>query len=252
MGKVLVAGGYIGNGSSDLSSAELYDPTTGTWTNTGSLNVARSENAATLLPNGKVLVVGGQGNTSSSISSAELYDPTTGTWTNTGSLNTGREGHSVTLRPNGQVLVAGGFGNSTSLASAELYDPATGVWTYTGSMNLGRWDHTATLLPNGKVLITAGKLSTNKPGAPLTSSTEQYDAPSDFLQISGQLLITGAMQLTFNGIAEANYALDRSPSLAPGNWTPQATNSADSTGALVFTNIPDATTNNFWRIRSVP
>jgi hypothetical protein len=60
------------------------------------------------------------------------------------------------------------------------------------------------------------------------------------------------MQLNFVGIANANYALDRASSLSPPNWIPQATNPASSFGPLVFTNPPDATTNNFWRIRSVP
>ena len=60
------------------------------------------------------------------------------------------------------------------------------------------------------------------------------------------------MQLSFVGVAGANYALDRSFSLAPPNWVPQVTNSADAGGALVFINTPDPTTNNFWRIRSVP
>lgn len=60
------------------------------------------------------------------------------------------------------------------------------------------------------------------------------------------------MQLNFVGVANGNYALDRSTSLSPPNWIPQATNSANSYGALLFTNTPDATTNNFWRVRSVP
>jgi alpha-tubulin suppressor-like RCC1 family protein len=71
-------------------------------------------------------------------------------------------------------------------------------------------------------------------------------------QLSGQLLGTGDMQLSFMGIAGANYALDRSFSLAPPNWVPQLTNPTDAGGVLVFTNTPDPTTNNFWRIRSVP
>ena len=56
-GKVLVAGGF--NASSYLTSAELYDPASGTWTTTGSLNTARGWHTATLLPNGKVLVAAG-------------------------------------------------------------------------------------------------------------------------------------------------------------------------------------------------
>jgi alpha-tubulin suppressor-like RCC1 family protein len=71
-------------------------------------------------------------------------------------------------------------------------------------------------------------------------------------QIASQPLSGGSMQLSFEGIAGANYALDRSFSLAPPNWIPQVTNPANSFGALVFTNSPDPATNNFWRIRSVP
>ena len=70
--------------------------------------------------------------------------------------------------------------------------------------------------------------------------------------ISGQLISGGGVRLTFNGLAGGNYALDRSNNLAPPNWEPQATNAADSTGVVTFTNVPDPATNNFWRIRSVP
>jgi hypothetical protein len=74
-GKVLVAGGYVG-----LSSAELYDPASGTWTATGSLATGRSYHTATLMPNGKVLVAGGIDSNGSWLASAELYGPATGTW----------------------------------------------------------------------------------------------------------------------------------------------------------------------------
>src|SRR5438874_643195 len=72
-GKVLVAGGFNG---SYLTSAELYDPSTGSWSATGSLGTAREFHTATLLPNGKVLVAGGYNG--SFPTSAELYDPSTG------------------------------------------------------------------------------------------------------------------------------------------------------------------------------
>jgi hypothetical protein len=110
-----------------------------------------------LLPDGKVLVAGGQNN-SGSVSSAELYDPASGTWRlTTGSLNDARRNHTATLLPNGDVLVAGGVGAGPFLSSAELYDPASGTWTATGSLNTARFAHTATLLPDGKVLVAGGQ-----------------------------------------------------------------------------------------------
>src|SRR6266478_8008026 len=108
-GKVLVAGGY--DGVNYLTSAELYDPATGTWTATGSLDTARYRHTATLLPNGNVLVAGGV-NSSGSLASAELYDPASGTWTAPGSLGAARAAHTATLLPNGKVLVAGGYNDS--------------------------------------------------------------------------------------------------------------------------------------------
>src|SRR5262249_21426773 len=124
-GKVLVAGGAGCNGTGSLGHcgpSELYDPTTRTWTDTGSLRTARWSHTATLLPNGKVLVAGGRNN-QSDFDSVELYDPATGVWTATRSMTTPRFNHTATLLPNGQVLVTGGFEFGVGdLASAELYD----------------------------------------------------------------------------------------------------------------------------------
>jgi hypothetical protein len=71
-------------------------------------------------------------------------------------------------------------------------------------------------------------------------------------QISGQMFGGGNMRLSYVGIVGTNYALDRSFNLASSNWVPQLTNPAGAGGVLVFTNVPNKTTNNFWRIRSVP
>ncbi|MEY2509690.1 MAG: hypothetical protein QOE26_453 [Verrucomicrobiota bacterium] len=178
-GKVLVTGGATGQTitSGPLTSAELYDPTSGTWTATGSLSAVRYSSTTTLLPDGKVLVAGGS-NSSGFLASAELYDPTSGTWTATGSLSSGRSGHSATLLPNGKVLVVGGGGDSGFLASAESYDPASGTWSVSGSLVTTRQSHTATLLPNGKVLIAGGS---NDTGA--LASAELYGPQSPSAQL---------------------------------------------------------------------
>jgi len=154
-GKVLVAGGYT-DAIGSLSSAELYDPASGTWMTTGSLTAPRNFYTATLLPNGKVLVAGGYNEISGALWSAEFYDPASGTWAATGSLATARGNHTATLLADSKVLVAGGGDNGSYLASAELYDPASGTWMTTGSLATVRSYHTATLLPNGKALVAGG------------------------------------------------------------------------------------------------
>ena len=154
-GQVLVAGGS-GGGSNALSSAELYNPATGTWSVTGSMHQGRSGlngagASATLLPDGQVLVAGGEDANFNLLSSAELYNPATGKFTPTGSMTTARVGQSATLLNNGQVLMAGGTG---ATAAAELYNPATGRFTATGSMSGPRGGNVGTLLPDGDVLVT--------------------------------------------------------------------------------------------------
>ena len=163
-GKVLVAGGWA-NGSASasgpvLASAELYDPGSGTWSVTGSMVRPRAGHTATLLPDGKVLVAGGNNPTEtvSVLASAELYDPGSGSWTATANMLTTGVGFTATLLLDGEVLVAGGLVStgglsSAELTSAELYDPGSGSWTATASMLTLCADHTATLLRDGSVLV---------------------------------------------------------------------------------------------------
>jgi hypothetical protein len=152
-GKVLIAGGFL---TANLLSAELYDPTAGTFTLTGSMAAPRAYHTDTLLPSGKVLMVGG-----ATAASIELYDPVAGTFANAGSLVTARvHYHTAALLPTGKVLIAGGVGVGSPgslLSEAELYDPVSGSCTATGPMTMGRENHTATVLPsNGKTLVAGG------------------------------------------------------------------------------------------------
>ena len=162
-GRVLVTGGVGISGAMD--SAEIYDSSTGTFSQIGNMNMPRFSHTATLLSNGKVLIVGGRNNTgvnnaSSYLSSAELYDPVIGTFSYTGGMSISRQLHTATLLQNGKVLITGGAidwntsGGATDIA--EIYDPTTGTFSRTGNLLKGNFFHTATLLDNGKVLISGG------------------------------------------------------------------------------------------------
>jgi hypothetical protein len=156
-GTVLVAGGSASSShGGELASAELYDPSIGAWTATGSLIEARYGHTTTRLRDGAVLAGGGfveDSDINGALASTELYDPGSRSWAATGTMHEGRAKHTATLLLDGTVLVAG-FG---ALASAELYDPNGGSWSGTGSMTEARSnDPTATLLPDGRVLVTGG------------------------------------------------------------------------------------------------
>ncbi len=181
---MLVAGGGDGSGLL-LQSAELYDPSTGKWSLTGTMKVA-SNGLAVLLGAGKVLVAGGSGQ-NGPLAATQLYDPNTGKWSLTGSLKTPRAGNTLTLLSNSKALITGGIDSSNQfLSSAELYNPVTGKWNFTGSMNVTRLKHTATLLNNGKVLV-AGGLGFNKNGPFAIASAEVYDPTSGARSLTGSL-----------------------------------------------------------------
>ncbi len=156
-GRVLVTGGADREyGGAVLSSAEVYDAATGTWTPTGPMAVVRRDHTATLLSNGKVLVTGGTDASGARQSLAEVYDAATGTWSPAGGMAVARASHSATLLPGGEVLVVGGGSGWEGGTSAELFNPATGSWAATGSMAQPRRYHSATHLPSGLVLLAGG------------------------------------------------------------------------------------------------
>jgi N-acetylneuraminic acid mutarotase len=174
-GRVLVTGGSNdGDFSFGLRNTEIYDPTAGTWSQASDLNVPRYGHSATLLSDGKVLVVGGDSLQSyifgprrptppspPNNNSAELFDPATGNWSAVGTLNAGRSFHTASLLPSGEVMVVGGYTISPlapdeSIESAERYDPSSALWRNTSALGTARSGHTATLLPNGEVLVVGG------------------------------------------------------------------------------------------------
>ena len=150
---------------------------------TGSMNVARYGMTATLLPDGRVLIVGGCCAGPLAVSSAEVYDPKTGKFSLTGSLATGRYYHTATLLPDGRVLIVGGLGDSGPLASAEVYDSLTGKFAPAGSMVVARYFHTATLMVDNTVLIVGG-FGTDAG----LSSAELYDPTTAKFSLTGAMV----------------------------------------------------------------
>jgi len=178
----------------------------------GSLSAAgqmlepRSGHAATLLPDGKVLIAGGMRRNQDFYKSAELYDPATGKFQLTGEMNERRVSPVAVLLRSGKVLIAGGWVGRGCTDSAELYDPATGKFTaLPARMTTQRGDSSGTLLPDGDVLI-AGGADHDSPGG--VASAELFHAatmtfhavaPMHFARVShtatllrdGQVLIAG-------------------------------------------------------------
>jgi len=157
-GRVLISGGFsfkMGGAATTLDSAEIYDPSTGTFTPTGSMSAKRQQHMAALLPDGRVLVAGGFD--TASLISAEVFDPATGGFSPTGDMNESRYVATSTVLGNGQVLVVGGLDGGIFRSSAELYDPASGTFAYTGGLMEARNRQTAALLNDGQVLVAGGR-----------------------------------------------------------------------------------------------
>jgi hypothetical protein len=217
-------------------SAELYDPSTGFFTLTRSLNFQRAAPRAALLNNGKVLIVSGDevsNNSNLCPGSAELYDPQTDAFTlTTGTATTvGCQQPAVTVLAcpitnpgcaySGMVLVTGGAFSpafpSNPTNAAELYDPASGTFTPINPMNVSRYLHTSTLLNDGTVLIAGGS-DTNGTGL---SSAEIYDP------VLGTFTAVGSM-VTPHGIQTATLLNNGQVLIAGGGADDHFTEAADS------------------------
>lgn len=237
----------------DISSVTvLCGP--GTFTAAASLAKARYSHTATLLPDGKVLVVGGFDDTNA-VGSAELYDPATKTWSAAGAMATPRYLHAATLLPNGKVLVSGGISVSTAVPTNELYDPATNTWSAAGAMIAPRFFHTATLLANGKVLVSGGVNSTtavataelydpatNTWAATGSMATSRYYHAANALP-NGKVLVTGGFSSAGVATAEqydpATGTWASAGSMAVARWEHAATLLADGS-VLVSGGVNDA------------
>ena len=186
-GRVLVVGGQRfdfhdgGLFPGRPTAAEIYDPKANRWSATSPMGESRLGQTATVLPDGRVLVVGGQDEGIGVLNSTEIYDPANDRWISAAPMAVARTGHLATRMANGDVFVAGGLGEepshlTISLTSAELYDPRTNVWVTAASMAEFRVAVTATLLRNGMVLVV---------GASGQSRAELYDPDHNRWSLTG-------------------------------------------------------------------
>ena len=229
-GRVLVTGGSTvssaaAKGYVNNTSAEIYDPVANTWTAAPPMSAARSHHTATRLPDGKVLVVGGENVLYLVEPTAEVYDPVANTWTPTRAAPVSpRSQHTATLLPSGLVLIAGGFdivdGVLTPLATAELYDPVLhtttstdidGVtttsitggldFTATAPMAFAHYGQSATRLADGRVVVVGGNTTQTELYDPTAAAwttqgatTATHTAHGVVLLPDGRLLVVGGTQ----------------------------------------------------------
>jgi len=187
-GRVLIAGGCSDPGcelgSPAGSTAELFDPQTGSFTATGDLAGFRDDHVAVLLEDGRVLIAGGWG-TDGVLATTEIYEPQSASFASGPEMMSTRAGFSGVGLDDGRVLLAGGFlDNEPTTAAAELFDPSDDSITKTGSLTIPRGAYAAARLEDGRVLI-AGGLSRGK----IVATAEIYDPRTE------RFHPTGAMQI---------------------------------------------------------
>lgn len=199
-GRVLAAGGTAPGGGEagggqtirPEASAEIYDPASGRWSPAGSMGSPRFEHTATLLGDGRVLMVGGLGSVGDEIvplASAEIYDPAANAFIRTTDPAEGRANHAAALLGDGSVLVTGGAGGpngDVSLASAEIFEPRQARWSNAESLAQGRSGHTATALADGGVLVAGGESVARGARRSLTGA-EVFEPPGRKWRPAGEM-----------------------------------------------------------------
>jgi N-acetylneuraminic acid mutarotase len=189
-GRVLKVGATGGFSSTVTSTvAEVYNPSTGTWSRTGDLLIDRYSTKLLKLQNGKVIMISGSQWTNL-VAECEIYDPETGQWSQAAPLNFARQAHQAILLPDGRVLVAGGISaTGGTVLESEIYDPGTNIWTVDAPLNVGRNGGRMVLLTNNDVLMAGGFTES---GATTTAEvysfkkTATFNVSSDTYIQSGQ------------------------------------------------------------------
>lgn len=169
-GRVLLAGGYPGEGEPPTSSAEVFDPATGRFDLVGPLSSARADHSATLTENGQVLIAGGFGTDGIALAETELFDPTTNTFAPSSPLTQPRAAH-VAVRAGARVVLVGGTATGPALASTDVLD--RGTWSPGPTLEQARIKLAAIALHDHTIFVVGGAANTE--GRQKFASTEILD-----------------------------------------------------------------------------
>jgi hypothetical protein len=153
-GRVLVVGGN--NGAARLNTAEVFDPSTNTFSLLGAtMNDRREAPSVAALPDGRVLIAGGFSG-SNWLASAEVFNPGTASFSPIASMPSPRGGAATAALPDGRVLLAGGYDNGTYLNTTVIFNPATNTFTPGPDLPDRPYGSAAAAIPGGKIVILGG------------------------------------------------------------------------------------------------
>jgi hypothetical protein len=265
-GTVLVIGGLPVTGGlvKSTSTCEIYDPVSNTFSPTGRMNFGRTHATAVLLPDGRVLVAGGNGTNNlnptflSGHNTAEIYDPTTGSWSMAGQMSVTRafEPWSVYLPSTNSIFVGGGLdsGGTVATLNIDVYDVASGTWSVSPTkLNSFRTRAVALLMNNGTILASGGEtlgLSTPELYIPATSTTTYPKYASGKMNGTYQIVsVPSSTQFTVQSIA--GYATSSSGATYTPLQAPVATTMAgpyvfEPRSGIAITNIASTVLGNLF------
>ncbi len=169
-GRVLLAGGFPGEGRAPQAAAETFDPVTNSFAAVAPMNHARADATATLLADGRVLIAGGTDGTTT-LDSTEYFDPATDTFSAGPRLTSPRSAHAAALDHGQVVLIGGTTDGHDAIATTDVLHG--GHWVAGPLLLQPRIKHGATVLPNGLVLVVGGATTTE--GRRKLASTELLD-----------------------------------------------------------------------------
>lgn len=183
-GRILLIGGTVGPNQVATASAEIVDPTLGTYTTVPTMSTARSGHRASLMASGRVLVTGGISNVGAYLATTEIYDPTANVWATGPVMSSARAFHGQLKLADGSIVVVGGQSQATTwTASCDKFDATASSVAATAPLATARGRFISVLLPSNNIIVAGGENFTS----PLQSA-ELYNATASTWSSAGNMV----------------------------------------------------------------